>query len=144
MIGHATLDCFPLLRALTPAERDHLLAHLEVQRYSEGELILRQGEAGDRLFLIAEGRCEVLIRSDGAGPHGLGQKVSELGAGEYFGEVALLKDVPRTATVRALQSTACFVLDRSGFFQLLDSAPAIRAALDLIAQERLQRTQLTP
>jgi CRP-like cAMP-binding protein len=144
MIDHVTLDCFPLLRALTPTERDHLLAHLELRRYSEGELILRQGEAGDRLFLIAEGRCEVLIKSGGARTDGLGQKVSELGAGEYFGEVALLKDVPRTASVRALRPTACYVLDRRGFFQLLDAAPAIRAALDLIAQERLQRTQLTP
>jgi CRP-like cAMP-binding protein len=140
MIDLATLGRFPLLRALTPAERAQLVEHLQVQRFSEGELILRQGEAGDRLFLIAEGRCEVLVNSDGAATGGLGDKVSELGAGEYFGEVALLKDVPRTASVRALQSTACYILDRKGFFQLLEAAPAIRAALDLIAQERMQRT----
>jgi CRP-like cAMP-binding protein len=144
MIDHATLERLPLLRALTLAERDRLVGHLQFQRYAAGELILRQGDAGDRLFLIAEGRCEVLINANASGDGGLGHKVSELGAGECFGEVALLKDVPRTASVRTLQPTACYVLDRAGFFQLLGAAPAIRVALELIIQERLQRTHQTP
>ncbi|HXF71692.1 MAG TPA: cyclic nucleotide-binding domain-containing protein [Actinomycetota bacterium] len=78
-----------------------------------GTELVRQGEEGDAFYAVGSGRFEVL--EDGV-------RVRELGAGSHFGEIALLRDVPRTATVRALTPARVFRLEREGFHRLVAGA----------------------
>ena len=88
-----------------------------------------------------EGSFEVLARAVGEGQQELGRHVAELGAGEFFGEIALLHDEPRTASVRALKPAVCYTLNREDFGRLLETAPSSRASLDRLSLERVRETR---
>lgn len=115
----------PTVQELVELSELPAFAHLEMDRLAEvlehgtwvnvppGETILREGEPGDAFFAIRSGRAEVLRG---------GEPVGSLGPGEHFGEVALLLDVPRTASVRAVTPMRAFRLDRDGFDRLLVGA----------------------
>jgi CRP-like cAMP-binding protein len=141
MVDLATLDRLPLLSGLTPTERGQMIDQIEVERFEPGAIVFRQGDAGDRLYLIAEGRFEVLVRGADDPPDADGQKMAELVSGDYFGEIALLNDQPRNATIRAVELGLCYTLSRSGFARLLEAAPSGRAGLDRLALERVQETR---
>lgn len=138
LLDHALLDQLPLFSALAPTERDHLFAHIGVERFPLGAFVFRQAEPGASLYVVAEGRLEVLVRGEGDPLDEPGRSVAELGAGEYFGEIALLNDEPRSASVRAIEPAVCYTLTRAGFEQLLEGAPSSRASLDRLALERLR------
>jgi MFS family permease len=87
-----------------------------------------QGAAGDRFYVIRAGRATVEV--DGA-------EAGELGPGEFFGEIALLRDVPRTATVRALDELSLYALERDDFLAAVTGHAPSRAAADSIVSARL-------
>jgi CRP-like cAMP-binding protein len=99
-----------LFRDLSPAELDLLLARLVPLEAATGETIIRQGDSGERFYVVRSGAVEV--RRDG-------QPLAQLGSGEAFGEIALLFDVPRTATVVAIQPTRLLALEAHDFRDLL-------------------------
>jgi len=109
----------PMLAELTPAQRDVIAAEMKSERYRAGTVIIRQGDRGDRFFLIVHGTVEVLqapgypvsaLRA--ASPFG---RVAVLGPGDYFGELALLHDAPWDATVRALSQVEVLELTADDF-----------------------------
>jgi putative peptide zinc metalloprotease protein len=106
----------PLFADLGPAELDRLAARMLVTRYSAGDTIVEQGTEGDRFFVIVDGRVEVIRRDDELGEN----VVAELGEGDFFGEMALLHRVPRSATVRALSPVETYTLTADDFECLLD------------------------
>lgn len=118
----------PILRDLAPAELDLLLARLVPVTAGPGEDIIRQGDSGDRFYLIRSGSVEV-VRD--------GRKVATLGPGDAFGEIALLLDVPRTATVRALAASELLSLDASDFRDLLAGYCGRAAELERLSHLRL-------
>ena len=86
--------------------------------------VVSQGEIGDRFYVIAEGKASVEI--DGA-------ESRELGRGDFFGEIALLRDVPRTATVRALDSLRLYAVERDEFIAAVTGhAPTLEVADDVV------------
>ncbi len=111
----ALLKRLPLFAALSQDEIDHLCSRLQTENYAPGQTIIRQGELGDRFYIIARGSVEVIVRS----PKGVSEIVNHLGRGDYFGQVALLNDAERNATCRASVPTEVLALSRADFDQLV-------------------------
>ena len=105
---------------------DALAAALRVRRFRKAETVFHQGDPGDALFIVASGSVKVVLPSDeGAEP----AIVAVLGAGEFFGELAILDGAPHSATIVAIEPTETLVLHRDAFLALIDSEPELRRAL---------------
>jgi MFS family permease len=100
----------PIFAPLPEAALESLAAKLAEVRAPAGDTIFRQGDYGDRYYLIADGEVEVAVD---------GQKTRTLGPGEGFGEIALLRDVPRTATVTAVSDVTLDALERDDFIPVI-------------------------
>lgn len=117
----------PLLAGLGPAELAEVGRKLRREPFAAGAEVVRQGEAGTRFYIIQSGQAEVVQERDG-----VARRLTVLGPGQYFGEVALLLDVPRTATVRALTPLEARSLERADFEMLLSNLlPAIAMEAEL-------------
>jgi putative peptide zinc metalloprotease protein len=99
-----------LFRDLSSAELDVLLARLVPLEAARGETIIRQGDSGERFYVVRSGA--VSVERDG-------ERLALLGPGDAFGEIALLLDVPRTASVTALEPTRLLALEAHDFRDLL-------------------------
>ncbi len=106
------------------------------QTYQPGQDIVREGDAGVGAYIIRSGRVEVL-QSRG----GQEQRIRELGPGEFFGEMALLDDFPRSSTVRAVEPTTCVALTRWHFRGILESHPQIALTLLPVLTRRLREAE---
>jgi CRP-like cAMP-binding protein/Zn-dependent protease len=135
-----SLADLPLFRDLRPAERDLLLAWFREETFRLGQTVVRQGEPGDRFYLIRAGRAEVLRAESGEQP----RQVAELGPGEFFGELALLHAAPRNATVRALTPLETWSLSRREFDDLLRRYLGLDEAVQNLALRRLGQPAAEP
>jgi hypothetical protein len=124
------LQALPLFAPLSPATLEHLAARLERMPVVAGAEITRQGEPGDRFYIVAEGELEVSVD---------GRRAATLGPGEHFGEIALLRDVPRTATVTARNDSSLLALERDEFISAVTGHPASLEAADAVVAARLAR-----
>jgi cAMP-dependent protein kinase regulator len=113
MQAYAELRELAPFRRLTSTDLGTLLEHGEWVVAPAGDVLVRQGDMGDAFYVVASGRAEVV--QDGA-------SLADLGPGEFFGEIALLEDVPRTASVVAKTPLRVFRLDRDGFDGLVAGA----------------------
>jgi MFS family permease len=118
----------PLFAPLSAPILESLSAALRPESYPAGQVILRQGDRGDRYFLLANGAARVEID---------GRLVSTMGPGTGFGEIALLRDVPRTASVIAIDDVEVYSLAREPFLEALTGVPASRAAAEAVVEQRL-------
>ncbi len=127
----AAMDKVDLFSGLEPSER-RILAHgMHRVQFAAGEAIIRQGEPGDSLFLIARG--DVLIS---IGQAGLNQSVTSLRAGHFFGEMSLATGEPRAATCSARTDVVCYVIDRAAFQRLLAVRPQIAEQVSALLAAR--------
>jgi MFS family permease len=122
------LRAIPLFKPLPAPTIDQLASSLIPVHAAAGEEIIRQGEPGDRFYVIASGELDVFID---------GNHIGTLGPGEYFGEIALLRDVPRTATVKAEIDTELYALERDEFLSAVTGHAASAEAADAIVSSRL-------
>jgi CRP-like cAMP-binding protein len=90
--------------------------------------VITQGDVGDTYYILATGAADVIID---------GKKVNTLAPGEGFGEIALLRDVPRTATIKTTQPSEVFALDRETFLGAVSSSRRSFAAADEAVNRRL-------
>ena len=119
------LRSLPLFHPLPPATAEQLAASLVPVRVAAGDEVFRQGDSGDRFYVVGQG--EVLVSVDG-------KPVNRLGRGGYFGEIALLRDVPRTATVTAETDADLLALERDEFIAAVTGhAPTAEVANAVIA-----------
>jgi CRP/FNR family cyclic AMP-dependent transcriptional regulator len=93
----------------------------EIETYRPGETIFEQGDAGDCAYFIHHGEVEVFRREDGQE-----KVVAKLSKDQYFGEMALLSNAPRNATIRAVADTQVAALGKSNFMRLLNVLPATK------------------
>jgi MFS family permease len=118
----------PFLALLPEPTLEHLAGALEERHLAAGEAVVEQGETGDEFFLVAGGTVAVSV--DGRPPR-------EEGAGAYFGEIALLRDTPRTATVVARGDVALLVLGRDEFLSAVTGHVESAEAADAVVAARL-------
>jgi len=105
-----------LLSSLTPKERALVADVVATFHFNAGEVIMKQGDQGDRFYIMESGHCVASIMT----PDSTEKDVKEYkSAGDYFGELSLLTNSPRAATVKALTETTCVGLDRDAFKRLL-------------------------
>lgn len=122
----------PLFSKMGTSELERLGALADEIQVGLDTIIAEQGHIGHDFFIVLDGRVMVL---DGKTP------VATLGPGDFFGEIALIESVPRTATVRAEGIVTLLVIGHREFHALMDEFPTVRAAvLDAVA-ERLRRTE---
>ncbi|CAL9730252.1 cAMP-dependent protein kinase regulatory subunit [Monosporozyma unispora] len=105
------LKSVPVLEKLTTYERSKLADALDTQYYGPGEVIIREGDVGENFYLIEYGEVQVIKEDKGV--------INTLGKGDYFGELALLNDIPRQATIKTTKRTKVATLGKSGFQRLL-------------------------
>jgi CRP-like cAMP-binding protein len=110
---------------------------MEDLQVPKGSLIFRQGDAGNQMFLIGDGRVRLFLESEGHQ-----KEVGVLGPGDFFGELALLRDAPRSATAEAVEDTTLLPISRDVFAMLVqdDLDTVFRMMRNL--GERLARTNL--
>ncbi|HVS05141.1 MAG TPA: cyclic nucleotide-binding domain-containing protein [Candidatus Dormibacteraeota bacterium] len=128
------LRAVPLFSEATPRQLDLLAVKLVVHGFHHGDTVMRQGDSGDAFYIIREGQVDVLARANGRS-----RRISVLGPGDYFGEIALLRDQPRTATIRAKSDGSAWRLERQDFRDLLGRYLELDAQLAGIADARVPR-----
>jgi CRP-like cAMP-binding protein len=107
---------------------EQLAARLMPVHAAAGEQIIRAGDHGDRFYVVDAGEVEIVL--DGEPPR-------RESAGAYFGEIALLRDVPRTATVRAATDVELFALDRDHFLPAVTGHAGSSEAAEAVVGSRL-------
>ena len=132
------LEASPLFAALGRANLEHLAAAGTEISVPVETLIIRQGDEADAMYLIEAGAVAVTARGDDGHQH----PVAELAAGDYFGEIALLDSVPRTASVRALENCRLFKIDRHTFLSAVGHQPGT-GFLDRARHRTAQTMQMT-
>ena len=111
---------------------------ITMQRYAAGEIIFSENDVGETAYIIERGRVEVLKMLDGKNVH-----LAYLGAGEPFGEMGMIDEKPRSATVVAVEETVVRKLHRDDFFQNLQAHPEIAINLLKVIFERLREADAT-
>jgi MFS family permease len=118
----------PVFAPLPPATIENLAMKLIPVSVAAGETVFRQGDHGDLFYIVEDGRCEIWID---------GEKVADAWPGEAFGEIALLRDIPRTATVKAVDDTKLLALERDEFIAAVTGHAPSREAADALVGARL-------
>lgn len=134
------LQQVPLFQGLNSRQLKKLAERFVERRYAAGESIVTQGQGGEGFFILAGGKAEaVRTRVDGEQV-----VVNTFGPGDFFGEMALLDEGLRTATVRATETCACLALTRWDFLSLLkeDAEMAVAVLQELARRFRMALDRL--
>src|SRR2546423_2980253 len=118
----------PLFEGFSRKELAEMAQATEDVDFSPGKTLCREGETGEEFFVIMEGEVEVTRN---------GKPLATRGGGEFFGEIALIEEIPRTATVTATTPLRCFVLTRRRFLRLLDEQPGVERKVMRALAKRL-------
>jgi CRP-like cAMP-binding protein len=130
----ATLALFRRLSIFAPLSApaiERVMAHLVPVELTPGEVLIREGEEGDRFYVIVEG--DVAVSRDGV-------HVVDRHPGEHIGEIALVRNVPRTATVTAIGPVRLLALSREPFLEAVTGYPQSRDRLEAVIEDRLSDT----
>lgn len=121
------IERVPMFAPLSIATKERIAAALVPVPVSAGELVIRAGDVGDAFYIVAGGELDIET----------GDRHASAREGDYFGEIALLRDVPRTASVKAVGDSRLYALERSDFLEAVTGHSAAHAAGQQVADERL-------
>lgn len=124
-----------LFKSLDEPGRQHLLESGFVMRFDPDDVVLREGDPGDTMYLVMEGT----VRVETQAPNGTLQ-LAELGRGACVGEVSVLTGSPRTATVTAVTPVTAVTFARHRIQRILDEHPKVKALLDTLIEARARDT----
>jgi CRP-like cAMP-binding protein len=125
----------PLFSKIEPAKLKLLAFTSERLTFAGGDELFHQGDSGDAAYIIIGGAADILIDTDN-GP----MSVATVGRNDIIGEIAILCDVPRTATVRALEELETLKISKDLFFRLIAEFPQISIEIMRELAERLEKT----
>jgi MFS family permease len=121
------IDQVPMFAPLSIAAKERVAGKVTPLSVAAGEVVIRAGEVGDRFYIVVEGELEISAEGLNRTAH----------RADYFGEIALLRDVPRTATVTALVDSKLYSLQREDFLAAVTGVEAAHAAGEAVVEERL-------
>jgi MFS family permease len=121
------IERVPMFAPLSIAAKERVAANLIPVSVAAGEVVIRAGEVGDRFYVVGDGEFDI----DAGGRHAVARTA------DYFGEIALLRDVPRTATVTAAVDSQLYALRRDDFLAAVTGHSAARAAGEAVAEARV-------
>jgi CPA1 family monovalent cation:H+ antiporter len=134
-VGHdwlGTLEEVPLFDGLSKRHLRRIAKLARIRRFAGGSAIVRTGDPGRSFYVVLDGTAKV---------RRAGKRPVRLGAGEYFGEMALLDDAPRSADVVADGEVVALSIDRAGFVKLLRAEPSLAQALLRTLAARLRAAE---
>ena len=132
----ALLKQIPLFGTFQPADHEQLAGLLRRRNLKKGDVLFRKGDEGTALYIIIKGRMKITV------PSKLGDEITLaiLSPGNFFGEMALLDSLPRSADATAVEETLLYVLNRSDFLSfLIHNENAVRSILYALSS-RLRKT----
>lgn len=127
------LRAFPIFSSLSDDLLNEIAAEMASETHPADRTVVQEGDPGDLFFIIVRGRVDVFKQINEQDVH-----VASLEDGDYFGEVSLLRNEPRTATIRTSSPTTFLVLHRQQFNRLLEADPGLHATLEATFQQRLE------
>jgi MFS family permease len=127
------IDRVPMFTPLSLATKERVASSLVPITVSAGDLVIRAGDDGDRFYIVGDGELDI----EAEGRHSTAREA------DYFGEIALLRDVPRTATVKATVDSHLYALQRDDFLAAITGHRAAQAAGEAVADARLAGSELT-
>jgi CRP-like cAMP-binding protein len=116
---------------LSSAVLESLAGELHHVDVPNGTTVVRERETGDRFYILASGALAATVD---------GRRMQELQPGDHFGEIALLKGIPRTATVTATEDSELLALERDAFLSAITGHPLSRELADAVVTEQLSRS----
>ena len=122
-----------LFHNLGKDELELIARSTRLETFPAGKAILREGRVGTAFYVIVSGRVEVVKDMDGQHPAVL----ATFGPGDFFGEIATIRHLPRSASVRALENTECLVLWRADFDGFIVRFPEAAARIEAAARARM-------
>ncbi|TXK83534.1 ABC transporter transmembrane domain-containing protein [Paenibacillus sp. N3.4] len=131
------LGQMPFFGGLEPDALQEISQSFATERFEAGVLVVEQGDEGDKFYIIVRGTVDVLIRDAETGES---RKVAALEDGDHFGEIALMYNVPRSASIVTQSPCICLALSREDFHPLMTRFPSIREALEATLRIRNQRS----
>ena len=129
------LATVPLLSRIDPGELQRLAAVTRERQYSKGSVILFENDPGDALYIVRQGRVKVVL----VGEDGREVILGVLGPGEYFGELSLIDEQPRSAHVIAMEDSVLLALRSDDFRRRVEATPAMAWSMLLELSRRLRR-----
>ena len=131
------LKRLPLFADFSSKELFEIISKMQSMEVGPGTIIIKQGEIGDKFYLLQEGEVEVILEQ--ITEEGYKEiKLAELGSGSYFGEIALLKNVPRTATVKAKTACKLLWLDKENFLEIFRKHLGAISEILKVTERRLE------
>lgn len=123
-----------IFKGLTVNELAAIASLCEEEDFEPGQAIITEGEAGDNMFLVVDGKVTVSKRAD----DGCSVDLADMGAGDYFGEMALFDDEPRSASITAKENTHCLVLHKREFSEAVREYPQVALQMCTELSRRLR------
>jgi CRP-like cAMP-binding protein len=128
------LRAIPLFSNVTDSDLDAIASHLIERRFPKDTVVVEEGLSGDYMYVIREGRVKVMKASD----DGREKIMDFLEAGDFFGEMSLFDQAPRSATVRTLEPSKLMALSRVAFLDLLTRSSSLALAVIMVLTQRLR------
>jgi len=132
VIGREQLKTIPLFSVVDDAILDAIASQFEVIEFHRGENVIKEGTPGDNFYILTAGKVEIWAQ----GLYGQKVHIKILAEGDFFGEIALLEDTPRNASVEALADCTCLTLDSKKLKALLKKSSPLREMMESTIRER--------
>ena len=130
------LQTFP---GIEPDDLDKFASVTQVRSYPAGEILCREGAVENTFYAIVSGYCEVIKDLDGE----VNKVINRPGPGSFFGEIALVQESPRTATVQTVEPVTVLEVSRDDFIDMLHSSAPMAVRVMLLINARLREIDLT-